>query len=590
MSSDFSPYLIKDSRINNITDSVSYGVYSGASQNTYQSFQATTKSPSQMSFNVSIPSENTILDRNVLIQATYKITITIPATNTIAKNSIAFQYGLTDAFQAFPINSSITSMNATINNTNVSINSQDVLPQLLRMIDPKQLQKYNGMCPTLPDNVGDVHVNFTDTPLKGAKNCNPLAAVYNSSYDNYILPRGCHPLDSITVVHAPKAGGNDTSLTASDTGGDTWTITLTATFTEPLFLSPFLFGGKHDFNNQGFVGLNTLNLNLNIDSSFKRGFSSALLASAAEIAAGGIANTNATIALTEITEAKLLLNFLTTQPTDLVKVKNIVPFIDYPRYLTTATNAINAAASSTITSQNIQLNQIPDLFIICVRKPMSTQTIRDANSFMQINSVSINFNNASGLLSSASRNDLWRMSRDNGSYQSWYEFYGKINKYNTTADGNVADAARLTALSQITTGSLLVINPSRDLSLPAYLSNGSLGQFNFQIQINVTNNTTAPITPELVVITANSGVFSTTAGSSAVYTGLLTKQMVLDTAQQENGISSSSVSRLTGGSLSDMISTSMKLVPTVSKAIENASGRGGAMSAGAMRKLDNFVM
>jgi hypothetical protein len=140
---DFQPYLIKDSRINNITDNVSYGVYSGASQNTFQSFQATTKSPSQISFNVSIPSENTILDRNVLIQATYKITITIPNTNTIAKNAIAFQYGLTDAFQAFPINSSITSMNATINNTNVSINSQDVLPQLLRMIDPREFKKYN---------------------------------------------------------------------------------------------------------------------------------------------------------------------------------------------------------------------------------------------------------------------------------------------------------------------------------------------------------------------------------------------------------------------------------------------------------------
>lgn len=574
MSSDFSPYLIKDSRINNISDNVSYGVYSGASQNTYQSFNATTKSPSQMSFNVSIPSENTILDRNVLIQATYKITITIPANTTVA-NDIVFQYGLTDAFQAFPINSSITSMNATINNTNVSINSQDVLPQLLRMIDPKQLQKYNGMTPTFADNLSDVHINFTDIGAKGARNSNPLGSAYNASTDNYLLPRGCHPLDAITVVHTPKGAAADGSLKSTD-ALDTWVITLTSTFTEPLFLSPFLFGGKHDFNNQGFVGLNTLNLNLNIDSSFKRGFSTALYAAT-------------TIALTEITDAKLLLNFLTTQPTDLIKAKNIVPFIDYPRYLTTGTAAINAGVSSTITSQNIQLNQIPDLFIICVRKPMSTQTIKDANSFFQINSVSVNFNNASGLLSSATKNDLWRMSRDNGSYQSWYEFYGKINKYSSAGDGNITDAARLTAYNLLTTGSLLVINPSRDLSLPAYLSNGSLGQFNFQIQVNVTNNTAAAITPELVIITANSGVFSTIAGSSAVYTGLLTKQMVLDTAQQQNGVSSSSVSRLTGGSLSDMISTSMKYVPEVSKAIES-SGRGGAMSAGAMRKLDNFVM
>lgn len=576
MSSDFQPYLIKDSRINNITDNVSYGVYSGAAQNTYQSFQATTKSPSQMSFNVSIPSENTILDRNVLIQATYKITITIPA-KSAAKDTV-FQYGLTDAFQAFPINSSITSMNATINNTNVSINSQDVLPQLLRMIDPKELQKYNGMTPTLMDNSTFNYNNFTDIGVKGSRTNNVLGSTFNASLDNYLLPRGSHPLDSITVVHNIKGGGGgaDTSLTSTD-AADTWVIVLTSTFTEPLFLSPFLFGGKHDFNNQGFVGINTLNLNLNVDSTFKRGFSTALAY-------------EQTIALTEIIDAKLLLNFLTTQPTDLVKAKNIVPFIDYPRYITSGLGTINAGASSTFVSQNIQLNQIPDLFIICLRKPMANTTIQDANSFLPINSVSINFNNASGLLSSATKNDLWRMSRNNGCQQSWYEFSGKASKYSTVADVNTTDANRLIAYTTATTGSLLLINPSRDLSLPAYLSNGSLGQFNFQISLNVSNYSAANITPEIVVITANSGVFSTIAGSSAVYTGLLTKQMVLDTAQQQDAVSSSSVNRLVGGSLSDMVSTSMKYVPTVSKAIENSSGRGGAMSAGAMRKLDQFTM
>jgi len=580
---DFQPYLIRDSRINNITDNVSYGVYSGASQNTFQAFQATTKSPSQMSFNVSIPSENTILDRNVLIQATYKITLTIPANAAFGAGFVPFQYGLTEAFQAFPVNSSITSMNATVNNTNVSINSQDVLPQLLRLIDPRELQKYNGMCPTLPDNVGERFQNYTAFNDKEARVNNPLGSIHSASNDNYLLPRGAHPLDAISVTHNIKAGGTDASLKSTDVA-DSWVIVLTATFTEPLFLSPFLFGGKHDFNNQGFVGLNTLNLNLNIDSTFKRGFSSAL-----PYITG--------VALTEITDAKLLLNFLTSQPTDLIKAKNIVPFVDYPRYLTTGTNAIGAnGGTSTITSQNIQLNQIPDLFIICVRKPMAGLTIQDPNSFLAINSVSINFNNASGLLSSATKQDLWRMSRANGSQQSWYEFNGKAGEYRIDADNAGVGAAAgpndavLQGYTINTTGSIFVINPAKDLSLPSYLSNGSLGQFNFQIQITAQNNTAAAITPELVVITANSGVFSTIAGSSAVYTGLLTKQMVLDVAQQQDGVSSSTVHRLTGGSLSDMISTSMKQVPTVSRAIESSTGRGGAMSAGAMKKLDQFII
>lgn len=571
-SADFTPFAIKDSRINNITDSVNYGVFQGGATNNYQPFPATSTSTSQLSFNVNVPSENTIMDRNVLIQATYQLTLTIPAGSAAAGSEIVFQYGLTDAFQAFPINSSITSMNATINNTNVSINSQDVLPQLLRMIDPRDLQKYNGLCPTYTDQSV---LDYQTLTIDG--NNNPLGSFNTAGLDNYLLPRGVHPLDAITVVRTKNGGGTDTSLTATN-AGDSWVITLTATFTEPIFLSPFLFGGKSDFNSQGFVGLNTLNLNLNIDSTAKRVFSSAKNWA------------NATIALTSITNARLLVNFLTSQPTDLIKAKNIIPYVDYPRYITSALANINAGASSTVSTQNIQLNQVPDYFIIVARKPVANMTFRDPNYFLPIETISVNFNNASGLLSSATTQDLWRLSRSNGSQQNWYEYSGKANRYATGADAAASNQAILTALNIASTGSVLVINPAKDLSLPAYLTNGSIGQFNFQANIVVRNTTADPLAPEICIIACNSGVFTTIAGSSSIYTGLITKQMALDVAQQGESISSSHYSRLVGGSLSDMISTGMKYLPVVKKAIDIATG-GGSMSAGKVsRKLDSFVM
>ena len=109
------------------------------------------------------------------------------------------------------------------------------------------------------------------------------------------------------------------------------------------------------------------------------------------------------------------------------KARNICPYVDYPRYITSQqnTNVINAGNSSDIVINNIQLNQIPDRFVIVVRKRLSDQTARDANAFFAINTVSVNFNNASGLLSSATPQDLWRTSVANGSKQSWYEFSGK---------------------------------------------------------------------------------------------------------------------------------------------------------------------
>lgn len=571
MSSDFVPYTIKDSRIANIKEAVSYGVFSGASQNTFQTFNATSSSTSQLSFNINIPSENTILDRNVLIGATYKFTIAITGGTTKVNDTI-MKYGLTDAFQAFPLNSSINSMNATINNTNVSINSQDVLPLLLKMINQKDLQKYQGTTATYVDSVGFTAGGLYQKPNATtliSENFNPLASLHTTTHDG-VLPRGCLPLSTIAITNTKNA-----NKLALATDGDVASVQLTADLVEPLFLSPFLFGGKSDMNNQGFVGLNTLNLNINIDTSLKRFWSKCKDTTNTDVVY--------TITLNEITNARLMLNFLTTQPTDLISAKNVVPFCDYPRYITGVSNSTSITKNggkNTVKSQNIQLNQIPDLFLIALRKPMNTQTIYDPTLFLPINSISINFNNSSGLLSSATQYQLWEMSRDNGVQQSWFEWSGRANSYFTTLDTTALTA--VDDMMRLTAGSVLVINPAKDLSLPVYLSNGSIGQFNFQIDVNGINYTSSDITPELVIVCVNSGVMTTIQGSSAIYTGLLSKQLVMDTVQGQSAVPSSQVNRLVGGSLSDMISTGMKWMPVVKHAVDVATSKGG-------RKLDNYV-
>ena len=208
---------------------------------------------------------------------------------------------------------------------------------------------------------------------------------------------------------------------------------------------------------------------------------------------------------------KMLLNFLSTQPTDLVPARNVLPYMDFPRYLSLATGnpSIPVGASSTISTSSLQLNQLPDYFIIMVRKPMTSQTIKDSNSFLPINSISVNLNNTSGLLSSATQNDLWRISLANNSTQNWSEFSGKAYKTNP-ATGRGLEVA--------TTWSMLILSPARDLSLPSYLSSGSIGQYVFQANINVTNTEKADLTPEVVIVCVNSGIFTTLAGSSSIFT------------------------------------------------------------------------
>lgn len=576
MSSDFAPYLVKDGRINNITPVVPYSVYSGAAQNTYQSFNATSSSTSQLSFNVSVPSENTILDRNVLISANYTFKLTLSGTTKIG--DVLMKYGLTDAFQAFPLNSSITSINATINNTSVSVNTQDVLPILLKMIPPRELARYQGTTATYVDSVGFSAAGGFLTPdstTQISENFNPLGSIHNTTHDG-IIPRGALPLNTITVTNS-KGGGDANKLTII-TDGNTITADISVILTEPLFLSPFIFAGLNEGNNQGFVGLNTLNLNINIDSSLKRFWSKN------PVLAAGSAGVYA-ISLTSITDAKLLLNFLTTQITDMVQAKNVIPFTDYPRYITGVTNSSTITkngGNNTIKSQNIQLNQIPDLFLIALRKPLNTQTITDPNLFLPIKSISINFNNASGLLSSATQQQLYEMSRDNGVQQSWLEWSGRANSYFSTLD-----TAAITSVDQfmrLTAGSILAINPAKDLSLPPNLSNGCIGQYNFQIDVTAFNYTSADITPEMVIIPVNSGVFTTIAGSSSITTGLLTSQTVAAiTTSGSAGMSSARNHRLIGGTLSAGVALSMKSNPTISKAISVSTKSGG------QRKLDGFV-
>jgi hypothetical protein len=199
-------------------------------------------------------------------------------------------------------------------------------------------------------------------------------------------------------------------------------------------------------------------------------------------------------------------------------------------------------ASVTLTSQAIQLNQVPDLMLICARVPMSSQDWGDTSSFLTINNIRLNFNNSSGLLASATQQDLYEMSVRNGSAQSFYEWSG-ISQNNDQASGLIKYLP--------TTGSVLVINPSLDLSLPSYLTASSLGQFQLQFNLQVTNQYPFQVTPEICVVCVNSGIFVTTQGTSAIYTGILTKDETLRTKTEKPvaDIDTRSYERLVGGAM-----------------------------------------
>lgn len=579
--SDFKTVLVRDSVIGDITSDMDFAVKSGASQTTYQRFPSTSSSNSAVIFNVQVPSENVVIGRDILINTGLSFTISAgsatQAQYQVPVGASVFSYGLTDALQAFPFNSLLTTATAQINNTTCSINLQDVLPSLLRMNDSRELYRFNSTTPSLPDQA---YGEFIDGVFA---NNNPLASYNTTSYDIDQVPRGAFPV-VVNIVHQIFGGLTNDSPISTDVR-DTWLITVQTVVSEPLFLSPFIFGNP-EFNCQGLLGINNMTFTLNVDSTCKRLFSTAnpyirTISLGTPINPNGFQSTDLIGISTQPSAPALLLKFLSTQPSDLIQTKNIVPYMDFPRYLTNSANSTSIAsgASATLTSSNLQINQIPDLFLINVRRPMSEQDWRNPSSFLTINSISINLNNQSGLLSSASQYDLWRLSIKNGSTQSWVEFSGQaFVNVNATGEGATVP----------TTGSLLVLNPAYDLSLPDYITCGSLGNYNFQFQCNVSNQYGVTIRPEIIVICVNSGIFTTQQGVSAVYTGILTKEMVLDakTSQQASAFKSMEVKRMTGGNMLNMPLTAMKAFRRIKGAMPHLGGAssGGVSSGGVSHK------
>tara|TARA_R110001632_G_scaffold154191_2_gene272283 strand:- start:7571 stop:9337 length:1767 start_codon:yes stop_codon:yes gene_type:complete len=552
--SDFKTVLVRDSVIGDITSDIDFAVKSGASQTTFQRFPSTSASNSSLIYSVQVPSENVVIGRDVLINSGISFTMTLGNTGGVGTpgavpvGATCFDYGVSDSLAAFPLASLMTTATAQINNTTVSTNLQDILPSILRLNNSRELYRYNSGTPSLPDQA---YARYADA--LGANN-NPLAGYTNASYDIDQVPRGAHPA-SITIARTDGAGGAGDASPVAVNANDTWVIEFSTVVAEPLFLSPFIFGDP-EYNQQGLLGINNMTFTFNIDATCKRLFSTAN-PYIRTIALGTAANPNGFTAggavLTQQipTTPSLLFKFLSTQPSDLVETKNVVPYMDMPRYLTSSANTTSVAAqgSATLTSSNLQINQIPDLLIINVRKPMNSQTVQDASAFFTINNISINLNNQSGLLSSASQYDLWRMSVKNGSTQSFSEFGGVVQR--AAGAGGVGVALN-------STGSLLILSPAYDLSLPDYITCGSLGNYNLQFQIGCSNTLSATggaaITPEICVIAANSGILTTQQGVSAIYTGILTKEMVLNakSRQQASAMKSAEIKRMVGGNMLNM--------------------------------------
>ena len=152
----------------------------------------------------------------------------------------------------------------------------------------------------------------------------------------------------------------------------------------------------------------------------------------------------------------------------------------------------------------------------------------------------------------------------------------------------------------------MILEFGKDINLSEdFYAAGSLGNFNLQLNLTVLNNTSAALTQlEIVLITMNSGVFVCERGTSSTYTGILTKQDVLDCSAQEPFFKQD-VKRLVGGGWLDSLKSVVgKVLPHIARfgkehlaKMDNPFAKAGASVLGAMgygasggKKLNDRLM
>ena len=400
---------------------------------TFKPWISTSYSNTSASFSMPPPSQQVYIDRCMMKKT--PIVVTYGGTTT---GSALLQSGY-DAPRAYPIACITASDQLTINNQQFVIQTSELVPYMARFW--KQ-SKFSGF-PSYMDN----YQVYADG---AAANNNPLGAYFNAI--DHHQPRGGFPM---VITNGATAS------------------TITMDVYEPIW-APCL---HRDFDDGlGFTNVRTCDLVSNYNTNLARIVCHAL--SLATL-------TSVTVAVGQ----PIVYMKYSSPPEGYVPHSITYGSEDLNRFITPLGSALTSNSSTIITSTNMQLNAIPKWILVFCRESNANLTYASTDTATNISNVSINFNNVSGILSSASESQLYSISAENGLQDTWEQWHGVTSNLATQVG---------------TTGSFLKLFFGKDIALLPGTYPGQVGAFNLSMNVTVKNvNQSASITaPILYVITS----------------------------------------------------------------------------------------
>jgi hypothetical protein len=433
-----------------------YQIFDGAQDTGYVRFvpNGGIGSGDQLNFTLNPPSTRVFVNRRVIIESTFEVTITgIPSTQyllnyagTGATSSPGVSVGndatnSTNGPRAYPLANATRSLQVSINN--------DQLSQNLGQYWRATTRYANSLAQS------EIDQGSTCTMLD-------LAQSYAQTTGNNLSPftvRGANPLQTsrsslvgIVITQNDPKTDNFTEKTAK----------VRFTVREPLFLSPFLFArGDQD---TGLIGVSTMNLQLQLGG---RGGNNL----AAAVYSLDVENTFFTppldlnVAVTAKTlQSYVYMNFLTPDALQIIPDINNYPYYEPTLYTTTLEGNIPPGPTTQyqIPMNNIQLNSIPARLLIFIDEPDGQAKVSKSDVYCAIDKINISFDNRDSLLAAAEPIDLYNIAAKNNTNLTWTEYTRDV-------------------------GSVLCLNFGEDIPLRANQAVGLRGSYNLRMTVTFRN-------------------------------------------------------------------------------------------------------
>jgi hypothetical protein len=418
----------------------------GPQEFTIRQYPSTSYSQNNATFSLPPPSNQVFMDRCMMVAL--PITVTYAGTTT---GSALLETGK-DALRAYPIHSIINTIQLSVNDRQFTIQANEIIHPTSHYRKPKDWD--------LSPEFLDKYQVYGDGVLG---NNNPLGTYLDSMNPNFPL-RGSFPM---TITNGATSS------------------TLVATPVEPLYIPPLLCESESEL---GFSNLISMSVTLNYASNLSRIVSHAA--------------SNATFSGISVVlgQPTLYVKYLTPQ-------QNYVPRplsfgSQQINYCTTPAATLTANATATLTSTNMQLECVPSHMYIFCREANANLTYASTDTYTSIENISLTFNNKTGILSSASKYDLYQISKENGLQDNWSEFSGIVQSaVPGTVIGTIGSVLRLDFAKNI---------PLNDVHV------GQAGSFNMQFQVGVknVNQSASIIAPTLYCIVITPSKFTIDVGGA----------------------------------------------------------------------------